>query len=87
VDSAILSNVLFQVEDKPSCVAEVRRILKPGGKVLVVDWRESYRNMGPHIDHVVTEVEAKRLFEGAGFALVKKVDAGSHHYGFIFKKS
>ncbi|MDO8594180.1 MAG: methyltransferase domain-containing protein [bacterium] len=87
VDAAVASNVLFQVEHKDGFVAEIKRILKPGGRVLVVDWRESYRGMGPHIDHVVTEVEAKRIFEQGGFTLVKKIDAGAHHYGLIFKKN
>ncbi len=86
VDAVIASNVLFQVTDKNGFVAEVTRILKPGGKVLLVDWRESYRGMGPHIEQVVTEVEAKNLFEKAGFRLVKKIDAGQHHYGIIFRK-
>ncbi len=86
VDAAVVSNVLFQVQDKDGFLAETKRILKLGGKVLVVDWKESYRGMGPHIDHVVTEPEARRLFEGGGFKFVKKIEAGAHHYGMIFRK-
>ena len=87
VDSCIASNVLFQIEHKDGFVAEIKRILKPGGRVLVVDWKESYKNMGPHIEHVVTEVEARRLFDKGGFAFVKKIEAGEHHYGIIFRKT
>lgn len=86
VDAAVCSNVLFQVEDKAGCIAEIKRILKPGGRVLLVDWKESFRGMGPHIDAVVTEPEARRLFEKGGFALTKKVQAGAHHYGLVFRK-
>lgn len=85
VDAVIASNVLFQVERKDAFVMEVKRILKPGGRVLVVDWTASFSGMGPHIDHVVTEPEAKRLFEQGGFKLVKKIEVGEHHYGIIFK--
>ena len=87
VDACIASNILFQVTDKNGFISEVKRILKPGGKVLVVDWKESYRGIGPHIDEVITEVETKSLFEKSGFRLLKKINAGSHHYGLIFKKS
>src|SRR3989338_8053625 len=87
VDAAVASNVLFQVEHKDGFVQEIKRILKPGGKVLVIDWTESFRGMGPHIDHVVTLTEARRLFEKGGFTFVKKIEAGAHHYGLIFKKS
>src|ERR1700761_7861022 len=38
VDGVIMSNVLFQLEDPKPAVAEARRIVKAGGKVLVIDW-------------------------------------------------
>lgn len=87
VDAVVVSNALFQVADKDGLTAETKRILKPGGRVLVVDWKESFRGMGPHIEQVITEPEARRLFEKAGFTFVKKIDAGAHHYGMIFRKS
>lgn len=86
VDAAICSNVLFQVEDKEGFVKETRRILKPGGKALFVDWSDSFNNTGPHPDHVVTEGAARELFEKGGFVFVKRIEAGAHHYGMIFKK-
>ena len=86
VDACIASNVLFQVEHKDSFVAEVKRILKPGGRVLLVDWTDSFNNIGPHKDHIVTESAARALFEKGGFAFMKKIDAGQHHYGMIFRK-
>lgn len=86
IDAAVASNVLFQVEDKAGFLAEVKRILKPGGKLLLVDWTDSFNNMGPHKDHVVPEQAARELFEGAGFRFVKKINAGQHHYGMIFRK-
>lgn len=87
VDAVVCSNVLFQVEDKPGFVAETKRILKPGGRLLVVDWTDSFNHMGPHPDHVVTERAARELFEQGGFQLVKRIAAGSHHYGMIFRKT
>jgi ubiquinone/menaquinone biosynthesis C-methylase UbiE len=38
VDSALVCNVLFQIENRPEFLEEVRRILKPSGRVLAVDW-------------------------------------------------
>lgn len=86
VDAAIVSNVLFQAEDKPGLVAEVKRILKPEGKVLVVDWKESFGGMGPHPDHVISEMEAEKIFEAGGFSIERSISAGEHHYGFVAVK-
>jgi ubiquinone/menaquinone biosynthesis C-methylase UbiE len=86
VDCAILANVLFQLEHKAAAIAETKRILKPEGKLLVIDWAGSYGGMGPVPDHVVTERVAEELVIGAGFHKVKGFRAGAHHYGIVFTK-
>ena len=87
MDAVILSNILFQVEDKEGTIREARRILKPGGRVLVIDWTESFGGMGPEEGAVVKEENARRLFESLGFAFGSTIDAGAPHYGFIMKKT
>lgn len=84
VDAAILANILFQIEDRQGLIAEVRRILKPGGKLMVVDWSGSYGGVGPAPEAVVTDHAAETLFTGAGFHRESAFRAGPHHYGIIF---
>lgn len=86
-DVAIASNVLFMVEDKKSFLLEARRILKPSGRLLLVDWTASFSGMGPHADHVVYKEDAMKLALAAGFAFDREIHAGAHHYGIIFRKS
>lgn len=86
IDAVIISNLLFQVEHKDMIVREAYRILKRGGKLLVVDWRESYGGMGPQPEHVFTEVQARSLAIDAGFRDEDTIDAGSYHYGLVFIK-
>ena len=84
VDGIILSNTLFQIERRDGLIAEIKRILKPGGKLLVVDWAGSYGHMGPDPKHVVSERDAEELFIGAGFHKQKDFRAGAHHYAIVF---
>ena len=86
IDLALLCNVLFQLEDKANIVAEVKRILKPAGRVLVVDWAESFGGMGPAKDMVVKKGTIIEKFEKSGFHLDREIKAGEHHYGLLFKK-
>lgn len=87
MDGALVSNTLFIVEDRPAFLAELKRILKPGGHVYFIDWSDAFGGMGPHPDHVITEPKAKELFAQFGFTPEKSIDVGAHHYGVIFKKS
>ncbi|MBU6323254.1 MAG: methyltransferase domain-containing protein [Patescibacteria group bacterium] len=83
-DAVILSNTLFQLERRDEAVKEIRRILRPGGKLLVIDWAGAYGGMGPSGDRVVTEYAAEDLFIGGGFHKLKDFRAGPHHYGIVF---
>lgn len=86
VDAVIIANVLFQVADKGGLLKEAKRILKPGGKALIVDWKESFGGMGPRAEDVFSYEEARALLEDNGFSFIRNIDAGDHHYGFIVKK-
>jgi len=86
VDMAMICNVFFQVENKPETIKEVKRILKPGGRVLFVEWASSYGGTGPHPDAVVKKDMGREMFEKSGFHVDREISTGSHHYGFIFKK-
>lgn len=84
IDAVILSNVLFQLENKDAAIQEIKRIIKPGGKLLVVDWAGTYGGIGPAPDHVVPEHTAEELFISGGFYKAKDFRAGPHHYAILF---
>ncbi len=86
VDLVIAANVLFTLEDKEGCVKEIKRVLKKGGRALVIDWSDSWGGLGPHKDHVLTEADARELFEKHGFLTSDPIPAGAYHWGFIGRK-
>lgn len=85
-DAVIISNVLFQVPDKTGLAREAARVVKSRGRVLVVDWAGSFGGAGPAPGAVVSEAAARKVFESARLSFERKVDAGAHHYGIIFRK-
>lgn len=84
LDAAVLANVLFQSEHKEHFLREVWRVLKPGARLLFVDWSASFAGMGPHPDQVVSEGKAKELLRDAGFMYKDVIPAGAHHYGLLY---
>lgn len=83
-DLVLMTNLLFQCEDRKEVLEEGKRVLKSSGKILVVDWNlESF--IGPKEGRITSE-EVKKIAEGIGLATKKEFQASSYHYGLIFEK-
>jgi ubiquinone/menaquinone biosynthesis C-methylase UbiE len=83
VDVVIASNILFQLDEKEKFIEEIKRILKPKGRVLLIDWSEASIFAGTKI---VPKTKARELFEKKGFFVDREINAGNHHYGMILRK-
>ena len=83
VDYVVIANVIFQLDDVNGCISEVKRILRKNGRLLLVDWKDSFDGIGPTADRIVKPDEARRIFEEAGFTFDRAIDTGSQHYGFV----
>ncbi len=86
-DGVVASNILFMIEDKKNFLLEIKRILKPKGRLFLIDWSASFSSMGPHADHVIYKDDAMKLVIAAGFTFDREINAGEHHYGMIFRKA
>lgn len=87
IDLVLVSNLLFQVEDKQAVVREAFRILKPRGRVALIDWSGSHGGMGPQKADVVTREDGLGLLARAGFLEARDFPAGAHHWGVLAVKS
>lgn len=87
VDTVLMSNVLFQLDNPKKAFDEARRILKVEGTLIVIDWSGSFRGMGPTKRHVIGLDRALEYGEASGFQLASRFAAGAHHYGFVFHKA
>lgn len=85
MDRIVIANILFQLDDIVKFATEVKRILKPNGHVLVVEWSDSFNGLGPATSLVIKQERAQEIFERVGFTIAKTITAGDHHYGFVLQ--
>jgi len=83
-DLVLMTNLLFQVDDIGVVFQEALRVLRKGGKILAVDWKED-APFGPKEKRVSPE-EVKKTARELGSLVEKEFSAGSYHWGLILGK-
>ncbi|WP_078594765.1 class I SAM-dependent methyltransferase [Evansella clarkii] len=66
-DKAIISLVLHEVPDLTKALQEVKRILKPGGQVLVIEWEAKESEMGPPLHERIGSQDMVNILSENGY--------------------
>ena len=85
VDLLVSLNTLHEFDNKERMIEEMRRVLKKGGKALIVDFKKKNTCFGPPVAIRVSRKQATSLFEKKGFATLNKQDL-MYHYVLVFSK-
>jgi ubiquinone/menaquinone biosynthesis C-methylase UbiE len=75
----LMSNVLHEAEDKGALLKEANRVLKPGGRLALIEWEKKPMDMGPPLDHRLLADEITFLVSTAGFSMSRIIPAGEYH--------
>lgn len=83
VDAVLLANIVHELLEPRKSFDEVKRILKPGGKVFLIEWKKAETPMGPPIEDRIAAVEAEVLLQSYGFVTEDYLDLGLGHYAIL----
>jgi ubiquinone/menaquinone biosynthesis C-methylase UbiE len=67
VDLVFACHLLHELENPSAFLAEVRRVLKPTGRLAAVEWEKVETGVGPPVEHRLTPDDSRALLEGNGF--------------------
>ncbi|HEY5471799.1 MAG TPA: class I SAM-dependent methyltransferase, partial [Candidatus Limnocylindrales bacterium] len=65
-DRILMINVLHHIFDEPTALAEVGRLLRPGGLLVLAEFARMDRPVGPPNDHVLAADQLHAVIEGMG---------------------
>jgi len=85
VDVVLLANSFHDMENKDEVVKEIKRILKKGGKVIIIDWEKKDTGFGPPLYVRMSEEEYLNFFKD--FKLINKFKPTNYHYGLVLIKN
>lgn len=86
VDIALLINILNQSEKKVEILREAVRLIKSGGKMLVVDWKRDALLFGPKLENRVNIEAFKQTAPKLGLTITQEFEIGERYHAFLLKK-
>jgi ubiquinone/menaquinone biosynthesis C-methylase UbiE len=86
LDWVVLSNMLFQNQFKDIIIKEGVRVMKPGGKMVIIEWKKEGLPMGPEDNLKISKEEVMELGKKAGLTFNNEITVSDFHYGLIFSK-
>lgn len=79
VGVALMVNVYHELEDRKNTLAELFRILAPGGNLFIVDWKREDTPLGPPLEERVLEVDVYDDLLSSGFDRIRSWDLYPWH--------
>ena len=86
LDVVFLINTLYQSKNRINIIRETIRLLKKGGLVIIVEWKNSSLPFGPPAKERVTEDSLKIVCQRLGLKLEEEFIPGQYHFGLSFTK-
>ena len=86
LDVALVLNNLSLAREPSNIGREAFRMLKSGGRLVLVDWKLSSAPLGPPSARRVPEEAARLAMQGVGFRFMHAFAPGIYHYGMVFQK-
>ena len=95
VDFVFLANAFHGVPDRPRLARAVREVLKPGGRLAIVNWHRRPREetvvlgepRGPNTELRLSPKQTVEAVEASGLRHIALIDIPPYHYGAVFERS
>jgi ubiquinone/menaquinone biosynthesis C-methylase UbiE len=84
VDVVFICDVLHHIENRPAYYAKLKAALKPGGRIVNIDFHDRELPVGPPPSMKLSAEKVKQEFASAGFRLIRQHDFLPYQYFLEF---
>ena len=86
VDLVFFCDVVHHLGNRPAYYMKLAKVLKPGGRVVVVDFYKKPLPVGPPESMKLSDQDVITEFQKAGFSLSKRLDVLPYQYFLFFER-
>ena len=87
IDTIFICDVLHHIDNRPQYYAKLAKALKPGGRIVNIDFYKRPLPVGPPVLMKLSEAEVEAEFKAAGFKLVRSETFLPHQYFLEFVRA
>lgn len=84
VDRFFICETWHHIENQPQYLASIKKMLKPGGQVIMIDFQKKDLPIGPPNEMKIAREDLLRQMQANGFNLVKEHTFLPYHYFLVF---
>jgi ubiquinone/menaquinone biosynthesis C-methylase UbiE len=85
-DMIFFCDVLHHIENRPAYYAKLAKVLKAGGRIVVIDFYNRPLPIGPPPSMKLSDQQVIAEFQEAGFALRKRLNTLPYQYFLFFQR-
>jgi arsenite methyltransferase len=86
VDTVFICDVLHHISNRPAYYEKLKAALKPGGRIVNIDFYKKKLPVGPPEAMKLSEQEVEKEFAAAGLRKVRQVDVLPYQYFLVFAR-
>lgn len=87
LDLVFLINILHESKQPINILHEAVRLLKKGGRLLIIDWKKISSPIGPDINSRLNKDLLANVGNKNGLIKENEFEAGQYHFGLVFIKA
>ena len=87
VDTIFFCDVLHHIENRGAYYRKLDRALKPGGRIVVIDFYKRELPIGPPVSRKIPREEMIAELKQAGFVLAESFDFLPYQYFLVFERT
>lgn len=86
IDCVLFANIAHQIQNRKELFAEAYRLLKTGGKLVVLEWNDQPSPIGPAATDRVAPDAIQQLARQTNLKDAGNLPTDNYHYGLMFIK-
>lgn len=87
IDMCFIINTLFQSHQHREIIIEASAMIRPNGKIVIIDWERDSGGTGPLNSQRVSKDSIKSIANELGLRVIKEFYASQYHFGLILDKT